>query len=370
MAENILGLLFVTSSPRGRHVFRYPSNPLRPDKRLNEPIYESATYTATDTAVAAPRRNVLFDSQDRRSSTASLRRYGRAWGDGSSEGTRAGTSFVAPKTLEYGSKESEEYAEEEDTDDILSEDSELDYPGMKKGLSKASGDSNGGPQVNASRRGSVVTEKILPDSPPRTNGRDRFIESEYNSALGYPLDFLSDMLTPPRSAGNRKFETCVDEVVFLGHPVYNSPDGKWVFPPDLEEDGDVHATARGRRTREGGSHLGTVVEGKEISPPEGCGPLVQEPHQMTSTADDDPPTLNMFHLVLILDKPDPKPGAQLDETSAPLTLLDEVYREIAFKWTAAAFALQVQDGYVAREAREMARMREKAINEGELVVSP
>jgi len=367
MAENILGLLFVTSSSRGRHVFRYPSDALSPDKRLTEPIYPSTTYTATDTAVQASKRRVNLEHQDRKSSTASLRRFGKAWGDESSEGTGGGRSLhrqelgIPGRKLEYGS---DAYGEEEDTDSSLSDDSENEYAWMKKG-SKDSAQSNGGPAFHASRRGSVVTEKILLDSPPKKQGPDRFIESEYNTAHGYPLDSLSDMLTPPRSAGNRKFEICVNEIVYLGHPVYNSPNGNWIYPPDLEEDGDVRSTARGRRAREGASLLGTVVEGKEVSSPESHGSPLKERHPKKAETEDGPPTLNMFHLVLVLDKPDPQSGAQVGEGPAPLTLFDELYREIAFKWSAAAFALQVKDGYIAKEAWEIARMRERAINDGE-----
>jgi len=46
-------------------------------------------------------------------------------------------------------------------------------------------------------------------------------------------------------------------------------------------------------------------------------------------------------------------------------MFDEVYREIAFKWTAAAYAMQVKENFIARETWEMARIRERCINEGE-----
>jgi len=376
MAENILGLLFVTGSSSGRQVFRYPPDPKSPRKRLTQPIYPSDTYTATDTAVQPSKRKVLFN-QDGKSSSGSLRRFGKGWGEGSSEGHGTGSGSFAierggglgvgtpARLLEYGS---ETYGEEdEELDSDLSEDSDLEYNWMNKSPTKETVTMNGGP-INSSRRGSIVTEKIGPGSPTQERGVDRFIESQYNSALNYPLDFLSDMLSPPRSAGNRKFEICVDELIFMGHPVFNNADGKWAYPADPDEDGNIRSTTRGRRTRREASHLGTVIEGKEVSSPESVGQGGMEPLSSLSKKSDSeggPPTVDMFHLVLILDKPDPKPGAQLNEGVAELSPFDEVYREIAFKWTAAAFALQVRDGYIAREAGEMAKAREKAVNEGE-----
>lgn len=83
---------------------------------------------------------------------------------------------------------------------------------------------------------------------------------------------------------------------------------------------------------------------------------------------DGPPSLNMFHLVMIVDKPDPKLGHGEAEGHAPTSqagMFDEVYREIAFKWTAAAYAMQVKENFIARETWEMARIREKCINEGQ-----
>ena len=197
---------------------------------------------------------------------------------------------------------------------------------------------------------------------------DRFIESQYDHALTYPLDFLSDMLTPSRSVCHRKFEVYVDEVVFIGHPVSVGPDGKWEFPKD--EDEEVGHATRGRRGRDERSLLGTVLEIKEGNSPDGVSDKTET--SVTRSNGDDkegPPTLNMFHLVLIVDKPDPKAGGSDAEgmgTSSQMNQFDEIYREIAFKWTAAAFALQVKDNFIAREAWEIGRMREKCLNEGRL----
>ena len=350
MAEHLLCLLFVTSSSRGRNVFRYPPQAAAPGPRLTQPIYPSATYTAADTAVQ-PKRHIHFGPTIGRGVTVASH---KVWDDGSSDGTAAQARVhtlgqaLTSNALDYGS---DTYETEYETEPSSSDESDLDTVRMNRHWSKDGGLPNQESNTSLARRPSNMTEH---------HELDRFDESKYNSALGYSLDFLSDMLTPPRSASNRKFEICVDELVFIGHPVYIGPDGKWSYPAEPEEDSEVRPTARGRRTkeRESGNQLDTVEEGKEVISPVDATPRKMESEQGV-------PTLNMFHLVLIFDKPDPKPAAQMGEGPAPLTLLDEMYREIAFKWAAAAFALQVGDGYIAREAWEMAKWREKGINESQ-----
>jgi hypothetical protein len=221
-------------------------------------------------------------------------------------------------------------------------------------------------KVSRSRDRKAAEEEVITDG---------FDEKQYHNSLNYSLDFLSDMLAPSRTACNRKFEICVDELVFVGHPVTSGPDGKWAYPTTDEEEADIRATARGRRPRSHGpSHLGTVVENGESSPDTSAAGPSQMPSPVdrdestsqtrTNTSDDAPPELNMFNLVIILDKPDPKVGSTIESVS-PMNLFDEVYKEIAFKWTAAAFELQVRDNYIAREAHEMAKIKDKCMTECE-----
>ncbi len=73
-----------------------------------------------------------------------------------------------------------------------------------------------------------------------------------------------------------------------------------------------------------------------------------------------PPPLSQFHLVLVIDKPDP-----VSFNSAPSLLYDTLYEEIAFKWTAAAFAEQCRTGWVARECARLGSIIEDSINRRE-----
>lgn len=454
MAENILGILFVTSTSQGRSVFRYPPDPLSPYPRLSQPIYPSSTYTARDNVFGDVSRRRLFpDEASASASNANTgpRKSSATSGGGASSvtrSTRLGRSFGASTASDGGSGNNRYLggsrgdlpdwgrAEEDEDDGDRSDGSGDSGEGMyymggairvplsgKRIEEEVINAQNGFSQTDAlrintlsnSRPKGVVQERMSPKNGtgdsralPNVNNSapgvqvhgapgvkyDASIESQYSFALGYSLDFLSDMLTPSRAACNRKFELCVDELVFIGHPVTIGADGTWGFPKDRAQSESSVPPRKGtdergrRRDAVGHSHLRTVVEG---SGSEGASPTDTAPRNPleispdgrkrteTSTAstaksksggvddDDDCPVLNMFHMVIIVDKPDPRTAASGGtDHIAPSEGFMEIYREIAFKWTAAAYALQVKDNWVARESWEMAKARERSMAEGKL----
>lgn len=375
MAENILGLLFVTSSSRGRNVFRYPPDPFSPLTRLSQPYYPQSTYTAKDVLVKHDRKQLFppgyHDRSTKNPSDKSGDKLVREWALGGSEPTGGETAF----TLRTGYTS----PEESDGGSVSSDEEMGSYkaPQQQRAKRQSSGEhrTNGhsysshaqavlGAQYDGARRGSLALADItIAEKQAKQTAQDEYFVRQYDSALAYSLDFLGDMLTPPRSACNRKFEVCVDELMFVGHPVTNGPDGKWTFP---DEDADLRPSARGRRRTDEKSGLGTVVEGKEMTSSPDPPAESAKSEQAKKMEDNSAPSLNMFHLVFILDRPDPK-GTGLDQDESASNLADEVYREIAFKWTAAAFALQVKENWVAKNAWEITRLKEKCYNEGERV---
>lgn len=51
----------------------------------------------------------------------------------------------------------------------------------------------------------------------------------YTKLLGYRSVFLAGILSPKSALCHQKFELVVDELAFLGHPVYAGPDGGWAW---------------------------------------------------------------------------------------------------------------------------------------------
>lgn len=266
--------------------------------------------------------------------------------------------------------------------------------GILKGLTEiTSTDREGGREREGrERRGSIG------DSEATSKARKHLtpLDVQYNYSLGYPLEFLSDLLSPSRAACNRKFEISVNELLFIGHPVCCGPDGKWAYPTeDSDDEGERGArrVSRGRRMEPAAGardvSLRSVAEHPEShggsgapSPAATNGnysslsstevssgaetPVSMSRQAMNGVANmstsqvlkkDDVPEVTMFHLVLILDKPDPKPDQ-------PFDCLDILYREVAFKWAAAAFALQVRDNWVAKQVKQLVAIREKAMADG------
>jgi hypothetical protein len=423
MSDNILGLLLVTSSSRGRNVFRYPPDPTSPLARLSQPIYPVDLFTADYIGTPEPppkhllRNRSGFGAWDELASSGFTNRSKKSNGslappydsykDRRSPSIKSPLGSLRDKAkemqrlaeMELGKRGENGEASDSDSQVSLDSDDEFNDTSTSAGGSRISHFA-GGKEVkdlhgnkdegtvtfstNAvkTRRSSSTRRRRPSRSKDRKADDDdkdsnEYDETQYHNSLNYSLDFLSDMLAPSRTACNRKFEICVDELVFVGHPVTSNDDGKWAYPTPEEEEADIRSTARGRRPKpHGPSHLGTVVEHGESSPdPSSSGPSKpSSPLQRireestsktrTDTSDDNPPELNMFNLVIILDKPDPKVGSTIESVS-PMNLFDEVYKEIAFKWTAAAFELQVRDNYIAREAHEMAKIKEKCMAEGE-----
>lgn len=207
---------------------------------------------------------------------------------------------------------------------------------------------------------SSLTQTLTATTSSSSNGS--FNLKEYETCLGYDLSFLSSFLSPQRSQCHRKFQVVVDDLAFIGHPVCADEDGIWRLPEDFE-DTDDEAPQRGRSQ--------TAQErARKLSSSQGAKkPLVQEvtsgdesasgaQSQRTGAADEHdvrPPSLSSFHLVFVIDKPDPV----LDE-QAPSGWYEALYRDICFQWTVAAFSEQAKSGWVARECKKLSLVREHA----------
>ncbi|CAE6383966.1 unnamed protein product [Rhizoctonia solani] len=101
------------------------------------------------------------------------------------------------------------------------------------------------PGIQVPRRGSVSFPHSPPRSSrgptPRTSNYPGYSHSHnaspaqrqdqepeiYTNILGYRPNFLANILSPKAALCHQKFELVVDELTFLGHPVYAGPDGGW-----------------------------------------------------------------------------------------------------------------------------------------------
>ncbi|EJD48963.1 hypothetical protein AURDEDRAFT_112702 [Auricularia subglabra TFB-10046 SS5] len=127
--------------------------------------------------------------------------------------------------------------------------------------------------------------------------------------LGYPLNALAALLAPVALC-HQKFELLVDELVFLGHPVCRDADGSW--PPVPTPGSAPNTDVRAGNNSDGIAHSHS---------------------------------LHMFHIVFVLDRPDPSSAS----TGNLARYYDALYRQVAFKLTAALYLQQSVSGFVDNE---------------------
>ncbi|CAE6503124.1 unnamed protein product [Rhizoctonia solani] len=296
-------------------------------------------------------------------------------------------------------------------------------------------------------------------SPAQRHDHDREI---YTNLLGYRSSFLAEILSPKSALCHQKFELVVDELAFLGHPVYAGPDGGWGWeelyrsraasiverPPGTIDRGfgDRGALGFDRGGEQPGSYVprsGSLIERPTIftdrlelsDPPtsissssfgalntpraskshnsfnEARGRMptrppfdlrmsssdthipspspgvtsssvtpISEPSSESSTVAhmtssthmlphvasnststtsdaDNAPQLTSFHLVLVIDRLDPRSVYPRDLHR----YMDVFYQQIAFKMTAVMHYEQGRSGWVARASEQLITLRDQCI---------
>lgn len=217
------------------------------------------------------------------------------------------------------------------------------------------------------------------DPPERTSSHDAFMNNasgdnaensfgnQYEDVLGYGAAFLAELLSPKPAMCHQKFELVVDQLAFIGHPVHCKRDGTWSF----SKDGDRGRMAIRPKFRPGlQTSDGEDGDTEDLAPPSPIpsrfrqtllrgnmptslpiSPLAASLHK-TNVA---PPLLRSFHLVLVLDRPDPSSVASTDLDK----YIDAYYRQICFKLTAAMLFEQDRTAFVAHQSDMLVELREQ-----------
>jgi hypothetical protein len=241
----------------------------------------------------------------------------------------------------------------------------------------------GGSSSAAGAAGSSAGIKTAVGKTDSSSSTGSYNQQDYDTLLGYDMIFLSNLLAPQRSVCNRRFELSVDDLTFLGHPMRADKDGKWVMPDDEDDVGGEPAqeeergrpTARANKMFTSGPpiDLEVVREGIVAATPSSATPTDGQPSRgdtesLVSEADKtfesdvgtSGPPLQLFNLVLVIDKPDPAVNDEL-----PNLAYDTLYREVILPWTAAAFLEQVRTGWIAQESKKLVSVRDHALEKCE-----
>jgi hypothetical protein len=169
--------------------------------------------------------------------------------------------------------------------------------------------------------------------------RQDFVLDEYEHVLGYSAAFLAQHLCPQESMCHQKFELVIDDLAFIGHPVCAESDGGWRFKPEK-----IRTGSRGRETRD------------PLSPDVATRNRSSSESQSASRSN----WLHAFHLVLVLDLPDPSSSVS-GNLSKYFNIL---YEQIGFTLTAVLYQEQVLSNFVERECDALFTLKESCISKG------
>lgn len=178
------------------------------------------------------------------------------------------------------------------------------------------------------------------DDGPRRN--DSSNEFEYENLLGYPAEFLASILCPKDDMCHQKFELVVDDLAFIGHPVCAEPGGGWRFK-----------RPRGRGARN------STKDPSPSQPPSPEREQITEEEPATPAANATSPP-HIFHLVFVLDLPDPSSSA----SGNVFKYFHVIYEQLAFTVTAVLFQEQVLHRFVDSECETLGALRESSISRG------
>ncbi|KAG8927817.1 hypothetical protein FRC02_007736 [Tulasnella sp. 418] len=181
--------------------------------------------------------------------------------------------------------------------------------------------------------------------------------SVFSHMLGYSSTMLAEILSPKQALCHQKFELFVDELAFIGHPVHIGKDGTWGWSevydtPTLNPFGDKDHRGRslGRETSPYLSELILSPDALRSELPQSRPPPIR-PLKRPSDS------IRSFHLVLVLDRPDPSFVA----SSNIFKFVDIYYKQIAFKLTAAMHHEQGRVDFITHETNTLLTLREACI---------
>lgn len=162
--------------------------------------------------------------------------------------------------------------------------------------------------------------------------KDPVPDNQYSHTLGFSSEFLARILCPHKSMSHQKFELVVDDLAFIGHPVSADSDGNWSFRAE------------------------NIKSRDSTPPPDVARERLHSRSSSASTSN----WLQTFHLVLVLDVPDPSSSAS-GNVSKYFNIL---YDQIVFTLTAVLYQEQVVSNFVERECDTLISLRESCISKG------
>ncbi|RDW76347.1 nitrogen permease regulator 3 family protein [Aspergillus mulundensis] len=201
------------------------------------------------------------------------------------------------------------------------------------------------------------------DGARETDGPNRV---PWESILGLPTDVWEKLLSPSRSWHKRRFELGINDLAFVGWPVFLREDGNWRKQRRKKkkkqraewEGAELGHNDAAEDSQDDGDE-GIVASTETLSPYSALHPPAQRSSAHNNRSSkvasdlldaDDKDTMTMFNVVFVLDPP-------LLEYSMRVR---EIYDNIIKKFTKALKWEQSRTNYVWRESQHILNIKDKA----------
>lgn len=375
---SLVAIILIVTTRRGpRSVFHYPGTP-EPSQPSNSWAFGSLGSDSEDSSDSSDDEGTTTsDAEDTGSRAGSVTSTNAGQSKHGSHSGRTGKWSVASASTRRTTRTLREDGpeDEEDVDD--------DIQALDSGTTE---NNNTG-----------TKESKLADDAPGSGNKNR--SPEWEKVLGYPTEALEKLLSPPDNFKKKKFEVSIEDLVFLGYPVFARKDGAWKkkkrkgkkTKDDSESDEDAHGPLgapnpfahAGQPTSEDLSLQAlraASLDSPELSPttthddirrPNMMNHLAPPPdpnppsqsfgstYGMSEAASEDVSTtsggqdgdnMSMFHVVFVMNPP----------TLEYHIRVQEMYDNVVKKFSKALRYEQAQSGWVEKEAKTILTMKNQA----------
>ncbi|CDK24760.1 unnamed protein product [Kuraishia capsulata CBS 1993] len=214
--------------------------------------------------------------------------------------------------------------------------------------------SNGDDASKASSMNNSGTLGSLPNTKSlASNNNDKDSDAgDISKVFGFDIDFLSEVVSPPKGLCNTRFELTVNDMAFLGLPIHVHDDGNWrtstrkhVHHSKSKTKGRSRKDSRAIQHKRSKRSIANENDGADSGPEnnESDGELGSDD---ADEANDCP--MHMFHLVFVMNPPVMEYNYRTDE----------MYHYVVSRLSLVLRYEQQKNNYIWHEASKILKLRE------------
>lgn len=257
-------------------------------------------------------------------------------------------------------------------------------PNPKRPSSSQRGRSSGVEEVFY---GSSMTSRLNANDQRSTqmNNDNKDAFAGRDTIFNIDVSFLADAMAPKLPLCDRKFQLCIDDLTFVGHPVSlsslqtessckeqdegvqdlsntssqatstpNSSPSANINNHEQNDDQSVCSSSSNNHNNNESSAMNSISDNNE-SDRDSCDDATDN-HDGDSVSDTSPGSIHMtlFHVVFVMSPPDLELNSQVET----------LYRHVILKYSSALRYEQLRCGYVQEEIEKVLVLKEEAYNKG------